>query len=135
MKVRLATQEDRDFLLQWDHHLPPKQLAEKLRCGQIYILEDEAAARQGWLRYGLFWDEIPFMNLLWVMDGHRGEGWGRALVERWEADCRDAGYDRVMTSTQSNEDSQHFYRHLGYVDTGALLQSGEPLEIILAKEL
>lgn len=40
-----------------------------------------------------------------------------------------------MTSTQSDETAQHFYRKLGYVDAGALLLQDEPLEIILTKAL
>ena len=46
-----------------------------------------------------------------------------------------AGYALVMTSTQSDETAQHFYRRLGYVDSGALLLKDEPLEIILTKTL
>ena len=37
--------------------------------------------------------------------------------------------DRVMTSTRSDEEAQHFYRGLGYTDCGALLLPGEPLEL------
>jgi len=134
LNIRLATAQDAEFLAAWDTHLPAAQLPEKLRQSQIYILEENGTP-QGWLRYGLFWDSIPFMNLLWVMEEHRGKGWGRALVQRWEDDCRAAGYTCVMTSTQANEDAQHFYRKLGYEDCGALLQSGEPLEIFLRKDL
>lgn len=48
---------------------------------------------------------------------------------------RDAGYTMVMTSTQSNEQAQHLYRKLGYIDTGALLLPDEPTELILSKTL
>ena len=48
---------------------------------------------------------------------------------------RRLGHRRVMTSTQANEDGQHFYRRLGYQDAGALLLPGEPLEIVFIKEL
>ncbi|MMZ69276.1 hypothetical protein D1872_320840 [compost metagenome] len=45
------------------------------------------------------------------------------------------GFELVMTSTQSNEEAQHFYRRLGYKDAGCLLLENEPLEIILTKSL
>jgi hypothetical protein len=45
------------------------------------------------------------------------------------------GFDTVMTSTQSDEHAQHFYRKLGYVDAGALLLDTQPLEIILIKKI
>ena len=63
------------------------------------------------------------------------QGLGRALVSRWVEDMRRQGHRRVMTSSQANEEGQHFYRRLGYQDAGALLLPGEPLEIIFLKEL
>ena len=45
------------------------------------------------------------------------------------------GYNRVLTSTLSNEQAQFFYRKLGYTDAGAILLPDEPLEIILLKNL
>jgi len=48
---------------------------------------------------------------------------------------KEEGYDLVMTSTLSNEYAQHFYRKLGYKDSGSLLLENEPLEIIFAKRI
>lgn len=38
------------------------------------------------------------------------------------------GYKMVMTSTQVNEDAQHFYRKLGYIDKGAVFLDNTPFE-------
>lgn len=89
----------------------------------------------GFLRWGLSWDQVPFMNLLWVLPDWRGQGVGTALVGAWEKSQLAAGHDLVLTSTMSNERSQHLYRRLGYVDCGALLLPGEPAELILRKPL
>lgn len=43
-------------------------------------------------------------------------------------------YNKVMTSSLSNENAQHFYRNLGYKDVGSLLLE-EALEIIFIKKL
>ncbi|GAK40936.1 GNAT family acetyltransferase [Paenibacillus sp. TCA20] len=48
---------------------------------------------------------------------------------------RQQGYATVMTSTQSNEDAQHFYRKLGYKDAGCLMQENDPMEILFTKKL
>ena len=77
--------------------------------------------RAGFLRFGHFWDEIPFMNLLWVQEGSRGRGLGTRLVSFWEDEMRESGHEMVMTSTLSNERAQHLYRRLGYRDCGSLL--------------
>ncbi|GIG24528.1 hypothetical protein [Cellulomonas denverensis] len=41
----------------------------------------------------------------------------------------------MLTSTQADEQAQHLYRRLGYRDCGALLFPGEPIELVLRKEL
>ena len=52
---------------------------------------------------------------------------------------RSRGYDLVMTSTQSDEAAQHFWRKLGYRDCGGLTLPfpghEQPLELILGKTL
>ena len=89
----------------------------------------------GWLRWNLFWDNTPFMNMLFVLENCRQKGIGRALVENWEKECLSAGYSLVLTSTQSDEGAQHFYRHVGYKECGSLILPGEVLEIIFCKQL
>ena len=132
--VRPAALIDLDWLEAHDHHIARDVLKESIRQGRVLIAE-EGGEPVGWLRWSLFWDNTPFMNLLYLLDGHRGQGLGRALTDRWEADVAALGYKRVMTSTQSDEGAQHFYRKLGYRDAGALLLPGEPTELILIKEL
>ena len=46
----------------------------------------------------------------------------------WEDEMRGLGYKMVMTSTQADEQAQHFYRKLGYVDRGCLVLDGTPFE-------
>lgn len=87
----------------------------------------------GWLRYNYFWDNTPFMNMLYIIDNYRNKGIGKELVLFWENEMKKKGYELLMTSTQSNEGAQHFYRKLGYEDSGSLLLPNEPLEIIFIK--
>lgn len=89
----------------------------------------------GWLRFNLFWDTIPFMNMLYLLKEYRRNGYGRELVRFWEKEMQKNKRKMVLTSTQSNEQAQIFYRKIGYVDCGSLLLPNEPLEIILSKHL
>ena len=75
------------------------------------------------------------MNMLFISEEQRGKGYGRKLVEFWEHEMAEQGYKFVMTSTQSDEEAQFFYRRLGYTDKGALLLPKEPLEIIFYKKV
>ena len=132
--IRNATREDLPFLAEHDRHVTPAELDNIIRLGRILIMEVDGAP-VGWLRWGLFWDNTPFMNLLYLLEGCRMQGYGRALTRHWEHLLREKGYSAAMTSTQANEPAQHFYRHLGYQDIGGFLQPGEAYELILMKAL
>jgi ribosomal protein S18 acetylase RimI-like enzyme len=134
MKIDLATQADYDYLAQHDHHVRPAVIRQKIARGEIILLRLEERPI-GWLRFGYFWDEIPFMNLLHVEEAYRRQGHGTRLVTFWEDEMRRQNYDRVMTSSLSDEQAQHLYRRLGYQDCGALKEPGQALEVIFLKLL
>ncbi len=138
MDIRYAAPEDRSFWSRLDRHLPASEFEKKVRDRQGYVLfADDAPV--GLLRYNLFWDNTPFCTLLLIEKRHRGQGFGRSLMERWERDMRAQGYDMVLLSTQVDEDAQHFYRKLGYKDCGGLTVDvpghEQPMELFMAKRL
>ena len=59
------------------------------------------------------------------------------LMEYWEKDMNSQGYGMHLTSTQVDEDAQHFYRKLGYKDCGGLVIDipgyEQPMEMLLMK--
>lgn len=134
MVIRKANQQDLAFLLLHDRHIAADEIRSVIALGRMLVLEENHFII-GWLRWNLFWDNTPFMNMLYVLEEDRGRGYGRQLVSYWEALMREEGYPLVMTSTQSNETAQHFYRKLGYADAGSLLLRDELLEIIFTKEI
>lgn len=134
MNIRTANPGDLPALSRLDHHIAPQELESSLRLGRVYVAE-EGEAPAGWLRWNLFWDNTPFMNLLFVREARRGEGLGRALAEHWETQMKLAGYKVVMTSTQAGECAQHFYAKLGYEAVGGFLPPGEGYELIFCKKL
>lgn len=132
--TRPASSADLSFLEEVDEHVSPEALAGLVSAGRVMVVVVDMTV-VGFLRWGLFWDQVPFMNLLWVVPDRRGRGIGTALVDGWEASLRAAGHGLVLTSTMSDERSQRLYRRLGYVDTGVLLLPDEPAELILRKSL
>lgn len=132
--TRPASESDLLFLAATDRHVSAVELPHVIAAGRVVVAEVEGDVC-GFLRWGLFWDEVPFMNLLWVVPERRGDGVGTALIQAWHNSQRAAGHQLVLTSTSSAERAQHLYRHLGYVDSGSLLLPGEPAELILRKSL
>jgi GNAT superfamily N-acetyltransferase len=130
--ARLAGPEDLLALGQMDRHVSGDDLAELISAGRVMVVEVEGLL-VGCLRWSLFWDEVPFINLLWILPDWRGRGIGRALVEAWETSQSAAGHTLVLTSTVSAEPAQHFYRRLGYADSGVLLLPDEAAELFFRK--
>ncbi|MFC8934013.1 GNAT family N-acetyltransferase [Rhodococcus sp. NPDC057135] len=134
VNIRVAAQTDLPFLREHDSHVAAEELTSVVQRGRVLLAEHNGEA-VGWLRWGLFWDEIPFMNMLTVLSSHRSQGTGRALVTYWEKQMNHAGYSRVLTSTLSDESAQNFYRAMGYIDAGVLLLPDESSEIFLRRDL
>lgn len=132
--TRVASDADLSFLREVDHHVSHRELSNVVSLGRVLVAEVDAI-RVGCLRWGLFWDSIPFMNHLFVVPEQRGQRVGTTLIEEWEKSQLAAGHTWVLTSTVSAERAQHLYRRLGYVDTGALILPDEATELILRKPL
>ncbi len=137
-EIRTVQMSDQPFWYTLDKHLPILEFAEKVRQKQGYVLSENGKPI-GLLRYNLFWDNTPFCTLLFIAKDFQRKGYGRFLMQRWESDMRDLGYDMIMTSTQADEEAQHFYRKLGYRDCGGFVIDipghEQPMELILVKKI
>jgi ribosomal protein S18 acetylase RimI-like enzyme len=131
-----AGEEHLEWLVQQEksHHLTKEIVLKKIIQKEIIvvILNQKPI---GWLRFGFFWDTIPFMNLLFILSDHRRNGIGKRLVTFWEDEMKNQKHQLLLTSTLSNENAQYFYRNLGYHDNGSLLLPGEATEIFLIKKI
>lgn len=134
MTIRTATMDDLSSLAKHDHHISEKEFGNLISLGRVTLAEVEGEF-SGWLRWNLFWDNTPFLNMLFLLEPHRGKGHGRELMVHWETQMANLGFDRVMTSTASDEYAQHFYQKLGYTAIGGFTPLGESYEIIFEKSL
>ncbi|MBQ7840211.1 MAG: GNAT family N-acetyltransferase [Lachnospiraceae bacterium] len=132
--ITYAIQEDEEFWCTLDRHLPEKEFKNKVRDKMAYVLKADGKP-VGLLRYNLFWDHTPFCNLLFVDWEYQKKGYGKMLMKHWEEEMKAAGYEICLTSTQVNEEAQHFYRKIGYRDIGDFVLEGEPMELMLVKRL
>lgn len=132
MEIRMAEERDLSILCCHDRHIAPDELRESIRRNRVYVAEQDGTFI-GWARYNLFWDNTPFLNMLYLLPEYRGKGCGRQLLAHWEAQMKQLHYSDVLTSTASDEYAQHFYMHLGYHTIGGFLLPDAPYEIILQK--
>lgn len=134
MTIRIASSTDIEPLSKYDKHISKTELENSVSLGRVLIAEQNGKFI-GWLRYNLFWDNTPFMNMLYILDDYQRKGFGSELVRFWEQKVKHAGFTLVMTSTLQNESAQHFYTKLGYHSVGGFTLPNEPLEIIFIKNL
>ena len=136
--IRYVEDQDKMAWYALDHEFPKTGFDEKVRNRQGYVCIEDGRII-GILRFNLFWDSIPFCNMLHIDEEYQGKGYGKQLMDRWEQDMKSSGCGMVMTSTQVNEEAQHFYRKLGYKDSGGFVVDipgyEQPLELILIKAI
>ena len=136
--IRYVEDQDKMAWYALDHDFPETGFDEKVRNRQGYVCIEDGRII-GILRFNLFWDSIPFCNMLHIDEEYQGKGYGKQLMNRWEQDMKSSGCGMVMTSTQVNEEAQHFYRKLGYKDSGGFVVDipgyEQPLELILIKAI
>ena len=136
--IEYTTPADAEVWLGFDRHMANDELLRKIPGKRCYLLKEDGKI-VGVMRYNMFWDSIPFLTLIYLGKPARGKGYGRRAMEHWEAEMSALGHRLVMTSTQVDEEAQHFYRKLGYKDAGCLLLDMEPhrqpAEIFFVKKL
>ncbi len=134
IKIRFASGQDNNYLVHNDRHIKLEVVEKKIEDAEIIVVLNNER-NIGWLRFNYFWDEIPFMNMLWIEEDYRRKGIGTRLVNFWEIEMQQRDKSQVMTSTSSDETTQHFYRKLQYQDCGSLSLLGEVLEFFFLKSL
>lgn len=138
IEIRYVELEDKELWYTLDAHLPEIQFENKVRDKRGYVLKVDGKM-VGLLRYGLFWDNTPFCNMLIVDYAYQKHGYGKMLMDYWEKDMKSQGYGMVLTSTQVDESAQHFYRKLGYKDCGGFIidipEYEQPMEMFMIKAI
>ncbi|MCL2368696.1 MAG: GNAT family N-acetyltransferase [Oscillospiraceae bacterium] len=123
--IQHASTTDKPFWRALDPHLPEPELNRKIRDKRAYIISVQGIPI-GIMRYNLLWDTTPFLTLIYIEDSQHRKGYGRQAMRFWEDEMRTLGYHMVITSTRADEEAQHFYRTLGYIDRGSISLDGTP---------
>ena len=135
MTIRTAVPADLDGIRNYDRHIPASRLEDCIRRRQVVVLEDNGKIL-GVLRWNLFWQSLPFLDLIFLDDALRGQGWGTEMMALWEINMAEQGFRHVLLSTQEDETSKFFYEKLGYHLCGDFLPPDQDArELIYRKEL
>ncbi len=139
MIMELAQSKDKQKIARLDCHIPPSRLGNCIYNGQVYVLKDDSIKNGGQnhrlkdpvvgvLRYSLFWQTVPFLDLLYMDAAYRRRGFGTQMMDWWEETMKVCGYRYVMTSTQADESAWQFYEKRGYRKVGGFLPPEQEAE-------
>ena len=135
MTIEVAKSGDFSQVRNFDRHIPQDRLLACIEAGQVLVLKENQSIR-GILRWSLFWQTIPFVDLIFLDFAIHGQGCGTSMMHDWESRMAQAGYSFVMTSTQEDETAWQFYEKLGYARIGSFLPPDqEAPELIYGKPL
>lgn len=138
MKIKYMEDKDNEFVLSIDKHVNEVQYKNRVITKSGFVLW-EGNCPVGIMHYCVLWDNLPFLNLIYINEEYRGCGFGQIAMNQWEEEMREKGYKMVLISTQVDECSQHFYRKLGYIDCGGLIFNNtpfdQPMEMFMRKVL
>ncbi|MCL2564259.1 MAG: GNAT family N-acetyltransferase [Defluviitaleaceae bacterium] len=136
--ITYATIEDKTYVLYYGNPMPEYEFEGKIKDKRCYILRYKDKPI-GLMRFNLIFDFIPFLTLIYIDEPYRKMGFGSKAMSYWEDEMSQLGHKMIMTSTQVDENAQHFYRKLGYKDMGSIVMDippyEQPLEMFLGKKL
>ena len=86
----------------------------------------------------MFWGNIPYMDLIRVLEIHRQRGVGSGLLRFWEREMKKRGAKTLMTSSMTDEpEPQIWHKRNGFRECGQLTfgrQQPTP-EVFFVKDL
>ena len=138
MNIKPVEMSDRTFWMSIDTHVNEEGFQGRVYTKAGYVLW-ENETRIGLMWHCVLWDNLPFLNLLFILPAYRGKGYGAGAMAQWEQEMKKRGFKTLLISTQVDENAQFFYRKIGYVDCGGLVFQGtpnsQPMEMFMRKVL
>lgn len=127
MTVTYMEKQDKEFVMGIDKHVSDAGYDKRVYTKTGYVIwENDVPA--GLMHYSVLWDNLPFLNFLFVDKAYRNKGLASRALAFWEEDMKRQGYKMTLISTQADEEAQHLYRKLGYIDCGGLVFHNTPLD-------
>lgn len=130
MTFEKASSNDIDELRKYDRHS-----VDLIDMEFVYVLKNHNEV-VGVLRYSLFWQEIPFVDHLFIDEKYRGNDYGTLMMVQWEEEMANLGYTDVMLSTEEDETAKEFYKKIGYNQMGSFLPPNQKsVELMFSKHI
>lgn len=138
MELKVVTDSDKEFVMSIDKYIDDAGYSNRVYTKSGYVIWEENQ-RVGIMAHCILWDNLPFLNLIFVKEEYRNKGFAKKAIIYWENEMKNQGYKMTLISTQVDEKAQHLYRKLGYIDCGGLVFQNtpfdQPMELFFRKVL
>lgn len=129
--IRLANVDDLKFIKQYDYEV--YDIEADVKNNLVYIIVEKEFI--GFLRYSLFWNRIPFINMFYIRDIYRNKGYGKELLNFFIKEMQNKKFENIMTSCLSEENGKMFFLKNAFKITGGFNSFKEGYELILDYEI
>lgn len=88
-----------------------------LEEGRVIVAESDEGEAIGVMVYNMkgMFGELPYLDLLGVKDGYRGQGIGKAMIELFFALCRELNFKKCFICTSDfNLGAKKLYEDMGF---------------------
>lgn len=117
--VRLADASDLAFVGQ-DGYVDSTVVARKVDQGEVIVSEVDGVAA-GYARIEYLWSLRPYLALIRVLEAHRRQGVGRAILSYLEKMLKANGHSILLSSSQVDEpEPQAWHRRMGFEECGII---------------
>ncbi len=138
MELKVVTDSDKEFVMSIDKYIDDTGYSNRVYTKSGYVIWEENQ-RVGIMAHCILWDNLPFLNLIFVKEEYRNKGFAKKAIIYWENEMKNQGYKMTLISTQVDEKAQHLYQKLGYIDCGGLVFQNtpfdQPMELFFRKVL
>ena len=77
-----VTEQDKEFVMSMDRHVQDSAYANRVFTKSGYVIRTKDK-RIGTMSHCILWDNIPFLNFLFIEEEYRGKGFGKQAVALW----------------------------------------------------
>ena len=101
-----------DYMLQ--EFQSPNAIGEQINNGYCYCILSADDADIGYISYVLH-DTYLYLSKFYILEEHRGNGYGRYVIEQLKDVCRDNSLSEIRLNVNKyNSDSISAYKNIGF---------------------
>lgn len=98
VRIEVVTNDDKAFVMGIDNYVNDNGYANRVFTNSGYVIW-EGTQRIGIMMHCVLWDNLPFLNFIFINEEYRGKGYAKQAILDWENEMKNQGYKMTLIST------------------------------------